>query len=179
MEWALLLGFGVIVLLATLGCHLSNRRLFSLMRHAENCVKRRCMQRSALQIETFLSDCDIPRSQHAVAKQVLFGIAEVLGVTPERLRPDDKLGRLCLVQFPEEQSTHSVGLFAFSEDLLDFISTTLTQREYNAFLCALGITQPSDSRLWEILSDQPLANVVRLIAGAKVRQTSDSSFLTS
>ena len=166
MEWLLILMFLLTVVGAVLACQFLNRRLFSLMRKAENEVRHRCMQRPKLGIETIVDSFGVCQHDRCASKEILTGIARVMKVPPETLRSDDRFGNLCLVQFSADVSVKPNRLIAFSHDLLDFISQSLSEEQYIDFLSALGVANHSEDVIWGAISERPLSDVVCLMTKA-------------
>lgn len=168
MNWQVILLVLVIVVGAVLASSFLNRRFFSLMRKAENEVRHRCMQRPRLGIETLLDGFGVSQNSRSASKEILSGIARVMEVPAETLRGDDKFGDLCMVHFPTQVSVKPKHINAFSHDLLDFISQSLSEEQYNDFISALGAPYSSEDAIWGAISKRPLSDIVRLMAQAKI-----------
>src|SRR5207244_1447312 len=117
---------------------------------------------------------DLLSSSHedrATVEQLLVGIARIMSVPPETLRPDDRFADLCRVQFAETEGPEKPGkpkyLFAFSYDLLDFIEKSLTDEQWNQFLSAIGAQTTSEQAILDSILNHQLADIIGFMLNAK------------
>lgn len=174
MEWYLVLLFLTIIIGAVFACHIFNRRLFFLMRTAEEEVRYRCRQRAQMEIETILDSFGTPQNNRSISKEILTSMANIMEVPVGTLRADDKFCDLCLVRFSPKVSHKPSSLAAFSSDLMDYISQTLTEEQYIFFLSNLGVSNLSEDAIWCAISERPLSDVIHLMVEAKMEPKRDN-----
>ena len=162
--WPIVIGV-IVVIGASAVAHFLNRHLFSFQRQAEEEVRRRCLDRPRLEIGMFLENSGVQEGDRDTVAVYLSGIANVIKVPPETLRPEDCLGELCRVQFPRK--THKPRkntpdfLIAFSDELLDYFMETLDEDRWVRFLETVGVESFSEDAILDAILKQPLSNVLR------------------
>jgi hypothetical protein len=118
-----------------------NRHLISIEKMAKSRVRGRLSQRDSLPIEKFIDSLEIGDESKPQAKLFLEGIAKILGVSAEFLRPNDRLSDLIRVRF-EDVNIESKQVWRKTKlgdhidvqvyDILDILEKMVSRKEWKS-----------------------------------------------